>query len=95
MKKLILAILAAIVGMFVIAPIASAADVYEGYSRVGSVTATSGGKYAIKVGYANAGSTKPSYGGKWDVYEGYSSIGSVKGGPGGPAAGAALLLLVG
>jgi hypothetical protein len=36
--------------LLVIPAVASAADVYEGYSRVGSVTASYGGKYDIKQG---------------------------------------------
>jgi hypothetical protein len=57
--------------------IASAADVYEGYSRVGSVSANYSGRYTIRQGYYQAGYTTPSYGGRWDVYEGYSKIGYV------------------
>jgi hypothetical protein len=39
-----------VLSLLVIPAVASAADVYEGYSRVGSVTASYGGKYDIKQG---------------------------------------------
>lgn len=68
-------------------------DVYEGYSRAGYVKASYGGRWDIYSGYSKVGYIKASYGGRWDVYSGYTRSGYVKGGPAGPAAGAALLLL--
>lgn len=124
----------AALALMLVPALASAADVYEGSSRVGKVNASYGGRYDISSGYSKVGYTKASYGGRWDVYEGsskigyvkrsyggrwdlysgsskvgyikqstgrweayqsYSRVGYVKGGAGGPAAGAALLLLVG
>jgi hypothetical protein len=54
-----------------------------------------GGRWDLYEGSYKVGYAKPSYGGRWDAYQGYSKAGYVKGGAGGPAAGAALLLLVG
>ena len=124
----------ALLSLLLVPSVASAADVYEGYARVGSVNPSYSGRYDIKLGYSKAGYVKASYAGRWDVYEGYSKVGYVtrsyggrwdlysgyskvgslrpgsgrwdayqgysrvgyvKGGAGGPAAGAALLLLVG
>lgn len=68
-------------------------DVYRSYSRVGYVKPSYSGKYDIYLGYSKVGYISPS-GSRWNVYRGYSKVGYVNGGPGGPAAGAALLLLM-
>jgi hypothetical protein len=70
-------------------------NVYEGYSRVGYVTPSYGGRWNIYSGYSRSGYVSRSYGGRWNIYSGYSRAGYVQGGTGGPAAGAALLLIVG
>jgi hypothetical protein len=61
---------------------ASAADVYAGYSKIGSVTASYGGRYDVKVGYSRVGYVKAGYSGRWDVYESYNRVASVKRGYG-------------
>lgn len=61
---------------------AHAANVYEGYSKVGSVNSSYGGKYDIKSGYSKIGA-KHSYGSKWNVYRGYSRVGYVQSSYGG------------
>lgn len=48
-------------------PAALAADVYQGYSRVGHVDAAYGGTYNVYEGYTKVGSVRASYGGRWDV----------------------------
>jgi hypothetical protein len=63
--------------------VASAADVYSGYSRVGAVDPGYGGRYDVKQGYSKVGYVKASYGGRWDVYSGYSKVGYVKASYGG------------
>jgi hypothetical protein len=70
-------------------------DVYEGYRKLGYVKSSYGGRWNIYEGYSNVGYAKRSYSSGWDIYSGYSKVGRVSGGSGGPAAGAALLLLVG
>jgi len=65
------------------AAVASASDVYSGYSGVGSVRPAYGGRYDIKQGYSRVGYVKASYGGRWDVYEGYSKVGYIRAGFGG------------
>ena len=69
-------------------------DVYEGYSKIGYVK-RSGGRWDLYSGYSRVGYIKSPYDGRWDAYQGYSRVGYVRGGAGGPAAGSALLLLVG
>ena len=58
--------------------LASAADVYEGYKRIGKVEAAPGARYDISFGYSRVGSTKTASGGRWNVDEGYSRIGYVR-----------------
>jgi hypothetical protein len=60
------------------APAALAADVYEDYSRIGSVTRSYGDRYNVKAGYSSVGYVKRSYGSRWNVYESYSRIGYVR-----------------
>jgi hypothetical protein len=91
--KLVLATIAASLAVLGAPAAASAADVYSGYDKVGSVSPSSGGRYDIKQDYTRVGYVKAAYGGRWDVYEGYTKVGYVKGGPPAVAAGAALLLL--
>src|SRR6266566_6811203 len=43
---------------------------------------------------SNRGHSISRSGSRWNIYEGYRKVGYVNGGPGGPAAGAALLLLL-
>lgn len=68
-------------------------DVYRSYSKVGYVKPSYSGRYDIYYGYSRVGYISPS-GSKWNVYRSYSKVGYVSGGPGGPAAAAALLLLM-
>jgi hypothetical protein len=68
--------------------------VYEGYLKVGYAKRSYGGRWDLYSGYSKVGSIRTGSG-RWEVSQGYSRVGYVKGGPGGPAAGAALLLLVG
>lgn len=113
--------------------VASAADVYDGYSKIGTVTANSSGRYDVKAGYSKVGDVRRSgaqfsvysgykkvgyvkrsgsqfliysgyskvgyvrhSGSTWKVYEDYSSVGGIRGSTtGGPAGGAALLLILG
>jgi hypothetical protein len=63
--------------------LASAADVYAGYSRIGSVRASYGGRYDVSQGYQRVGYVKASFGGRWDVYDGYTHVGYVKASYGG------------
>ena len=70
-------------------------DAYEGYRKVGYVKRSYGGRFDIYSGYRKVGFVKRSYGGRFDIYEGYRKVGYVNGGTGGPAGGAALLLLLG
>ena len=60
-----------------------AADVYAGYSKVGSATAGYGGRYDVSAGYRKVGYLSASYGGRWDVYSGYRKIGYVTASSGG------------
>jgi len=68
--------------------------VYEGYSKVGYVKRSYSGRWDIYEGYSKVGYIAPGAG-RWQAYQGYSRVGSIRGGTGGPAAAAALLLLVG
>jgi hypothetical protein len=119
--KLLACLLVVALGL-VAAPAARAADVYEDYTKIGSVTRSYGDRFNVRnrwnayEGYRSIGYVKRSYGGRWDIYSGYSKVGYVKRsygsrwnvyesyskvgevrGPitGGPAGGAALLLLLG
>lgn len=69
-------------------------NVYESYSRVGYVKRAYGARFDIFSGYSKVGYVKRS-GSRWNIYEGYSRVGYVSGGTGGPAGGAALLLVLG
>jgi hypothetical protein len=69
-------------------------DVYEGSSKIGYTKRSYGGRWDLYSGSSKVGYIKQSAG-RWEAYQSYSRVGYVKGGAGGPAAGAALLLLVG
>jgi hypothetical protein len=65
-----------------------------GYSKIGYARRSYGGRGDLYEGYHKVGYITPSSG-RWLASQRYSKVGYVKGGAGGPAAGAALLLLVG
>ena len=62
----------------ILAPAARAANVYEDYSKVGSVARSYGDRFTVKADYSSIGYVKRSYGNRWNVYESYSRIGYVK-----------------
>jgi hypothetical protein len=71
-------------------------DIYRSYSKLGYVRPSYSGRWDIYRGYSKVGELRPGLGTRWDVYRAYSysRIGWINGGPSGPAAGAALLLLL-
>jgi hypothetical protein len=75
MKRLAL-VLGAIAGLLVPSN-ALAANVYEDYTKVGSVNRAYGDRYDVKAGYSTIGNVRRS-GTRWNVYEGYSRVGYVK-----------------
>lgn len=67
-------------------PVATAAtqsNIYSGYTRIGYVSRSYGGRVNIYDGYSRAGYLSRSYGARWNVYDGYSKVGYVKASYGG------------
>lgn len=63
MKRWIAVLAVAMVTLTAAPAIASAANVYDGYTRVGSVTPSYGGRYTIRQVYSTAGYAATSHGG--------------------------------
>ena len=55
---------------------AVAANVYAGFTRVGSVT-RSGSRYNVYERFSRVGYVSSTFGGRWNVYAGFSKVGYV------------------
>src|SRR4051794_31045319 len=77
-KRLVTSLVLAVLACTLVPSLATAADVYESYTKVGRVTISDSGRYDVYESYHKIGYVKSGYSGRWDVYQGYSKAGYVK-----------------